>query len=102
MYKNKRMKIKNLIIKNIKGFNKNKLIALFLSGFVIICIRYHINSLGYASYFSLLFIFFCTLFKSIILVIVESLGKINLITKHNNVLFIDKKFFYENKFKNCT
>lgn len=91
------MKIKNLINFKVKGFNKNKLIALFLSGFIIFILKYHINSLGYVSYFSLLFIFFCTLLKSILFVIIENISKINCTAKNNNVLLIDKN---KNKYDN--
>ena len=86
------MKIRNIIISKIKSFNKNKLIALFLSSLIIIYMRYHIDNLGYVSYFSLLFIFSCTLLKSIIMVIVENISKI----KKNKVLFKDKNFFNKN------
>ena len=68
--------MKNFIIKNytyliIKGFNKNKLIALLISGTIIFCIKYYLNYFGYITDFSFIFIYFCILIKSISLVMVE-------------------------------
>ena len=69
-------RMKNFIIKNytyliIKGFNKNKLIALLISGTIIFYIKYYLNYFGYITDISLIFICFCILIKSISLVMVE-------------------------------
>jgi hypothetical protein len=74
--------VKNFIIKNytyliIKSFNKNKFIALLISGTIIFSIKYYLNYFGYITDLSLIFICFCILIKSISLVIVEYIRESN-------------------------
>jgi hypothetical protein len=87
----KKFKIKNYTYLIIKYFNKNKLIALLISGIIIFCTKYYLNYLGYVTDLSLLFIYFCALLKSITLVIVEYIRESNFKDGKPN----DKYFFYK-------
>ena len=58
-------------------FKRNKIIALLISGLIIFCIRYYLNNLGYATYFSILFIILCAFFKSIIQSIVDYVSNVD-------------------------
>jgi hypothetical protein len=60
-----------------KNYNLNKIIALFLSSFVILCMRYIFNYYNYPINISLLFIIFCGFLKPILLVIIEYIHETN-------------------------
>ena len=85
----KNFKIKNYTYLLIKGFNKNKLIALLISGIIIFFIKYYLNLLGYITDLSLIFICFCALLKSIVLIIVEYIRESDFKYSKSN----DKYFF---------
>lgn len=76
----------------IRVFNK-KFLALLLSGFVILCIRYIFNYCNYVINISLLFIIFCGFLKSIILVIIEYLDEINLFKSRAKNRRLSKYYF---------
>jgi len=79
----KKFRLKNLRALKIKIFNFNRLIVLLISGIIIFCIRYYLNSFGYVTDISLIFIFLCVLLKSIIQAIVEYIREPNLILKND-------------------
>ena len=78
-----------------KNFNLNKIIALFLSGFVILCIRYIFNCYNYPINISLLFIIFCGFLKPILLVIIEYTHETKIFTLKKSMF---KKYFFNNTF----
>lgn len=84
------MKIKKFIpFFKIKGFNFNRLVALLISSFIIICLKYYFNYFGYTSDLSFIFIFFCGLLKSITIITIESTREYNLSknNKLNSIIF---------------
>jgi len=77
-----------------KPINFNRLIALLISGIIIFCFKYYLSNIGYVPDFSLIFIIFCGLLRSITLISVESIRSPNLktfddVSKNKN--FINKK-----------
>jgi hypothetical protein len=79
-----------------KNFNLNKIIALFLSGFVILCMRYIFNCYNYPINISLLFIIFCGFLKPILLVIIEYMHETEIFTLKKKNMF--NKYFFNNTF----
>jgi hypothetical protein len=81
-------------------FNIIKIVALLLSGFIILCIRYIFNFYNYAINISLLFIIFCAFLKQIILVIIEYMNETNVFWSIYKKKKLKKYFFSYNNFNN--
>lgn len=77
-------------------FNFNKIIALLLSSFVILCIRYIFNIYNIVINISLFFIIFCGFLKPIFFVIVEYIDETDIFRSKKKILY--KSFFFNNTF----
>jgi len=88
--------LKNFLIYIRKKKFNLKIIALLLSAFIILCIKFIFNYYNYVINVSLLFIVFCSFLKPIVLVIIEYIDEINFFRYKKNVCQKDKYFFYNN------
>lgn len=79
-----------------KSFNINKIIALLLSSFVILWIRYIFNYYNYVINISLFFIIFCGFLKPIFFVIIEYMDETDVFRSKKKILY--KYFFFNNTF----